>query len=194
MSLDGYYIEDLTEGMTAVFGKTITDADILMFAGVSGDTNPVHLNEEFALGTAFHGRIAHGMLTASLISTVLGTKLPGPGCIYLSQNLKFLAPVRAGDTVRAEVTIRSIDREKTPRHLRHRLQGRRQGGARGRGAHHGARAGRQPPRRLSSARRAPAAALAGEVGAAPALPAGSPPAPPRRLPARLFTGPWPHGT
>ena len=66
MGLDGYYIEDLTEGMTAVFGKTITDADILMFAGVSGDTNPVHLNEEFALGTAFHGRIAHGMLTASL--------------------------------------------------------------------------------------------------------------------------------
>ena len=106
MSLDGYYIEDLTEGMTAVFGKTITDADILMFAGVSGDTNPVHLNEEFASGTAFQGRIAHGMLTASLISTVLGTKLPGPGCIYLSQTLKFMAPVRA------EVTITSIDRER----------------------------------------------------------------------------------
>ncbi len=156
MSLDGYYIEDLTEGMTAVFGKTITDADILMFAGVSGDTNPVHLNEEFALGTAFHGRIAHGMLTASLISTVLGTKLPGPGCIYLSQNLKFLAPVRAGDTVRAEVTIRSIDREKRPRGLRHRLQGRRQDGALGRGAHDGAApAGRA--RRLSFTRRAPAA-------------------------------------
>ena len=85
MSFDGYYIEDLSEGMTAVFGKTITDADILMFAGVSRDTNPVHLNEEFALGTAFQGRIAHGMLTASLISTVLGTKLPGPGCIYLTQ-------------------------------------------------------------------------------------------------------------
>ena len=112
MSLDGYYIEDLTEGMTAVFGKTITDADILMFAGVSGDTNPVHLNEEFAAGTSFQGRIAHGMLTASLISTVLGTKLPGPGCIYLSQTLKFMAPVRSGDTVRAEVTITSIDRER----------------------------------------------------------------------------------
>ena len=112
MSEHGYYIEDLTEGMTAVFGKTITDADILMFAGVSGDTNPVHLNEEFASGTAFQGRIAHGMLTASLISTVLGTKLPGPGCIYLSQTLKFMAPVRAGDTVRAEVTITSIDRER----------------------------------------------------------------------------------
>ena len=110
MSLDGYFIEDLSEGMTAVFGKTITDADILMFAGVSGDTNPVHLNEEFAAGTAFQGRIAHGMLTASLISTVLGTKLPGPGCVYLSQNLKFLAPVRVGDTVRAEVTITAIDR------------------------------------------------------------------------------------
>ena len=104
MSLHGYYIEDLEPGMTAAFGKTITDADILMFAGVSGDTNPVHLNEEFAMGTPFQGRIAHGMLTASLISTVLGTKLPGPGCVYLSQNLKFLAPVRAGDTVRAEVT------------------------------------------------------------------------------------------
>ncbi|MGE3294587.1 MAG: MaoC family dehydratase, partial [Geminicoccaceae bacterium] len=86
MSLDGYFIEDLSEGMTAVFGKTITDADILMFAGVSGDTNPVHLNEEFAAGTPFQGRIAHGMLTASLISTVLGTKLPGPGCVYLSQS------------------------------------------------------------------------------------------------------------
>src|SRR3954467_10095269 len=112
MSLDGYYIEDLTEGMTAVFGKTITDADILMFAGVSGDTNPVHLNEEFAAGTAFQGRIAHGMLTASLISTVLGTKLPGPGCVYLSQNMKFLAPVRAGDTVRAEVLLKTVDRER----------------------------------------------------------------------------------
>ena len=98
--------------MTAAFGKTVTDADVLMFAGVSGDTNPVHLNEEFAIGTPFGGRIAHGMLTASLISTVFGTKLPGPGCIYLSQTLKFLAPVRVGETVRAEVTIKSIDRER----------------------------------------------------------------------------------
>ena len=112
MALNGYYIEDLTEGMTAAFGKTVTDADVLMFAGVSGDTNPVHLNEEFAIGTPFGGRIAHGMLTASLISTVFGTKLPGPGCIYLSQTLKFLAPVRVGETVRAEVTIKSIDRER----------------------------------------------------------------------------------
>ena len=112
MVLNGYYIEELDEGMTAAFGKTITDADILMFAGVSGDTNPVHLNEEFALGTPFAGRIAHGMLTASLISTVLGTKLPGPGSIYLSQSLKFKAPVRIGDTVRARITITALDKEK----------------------------------------------------------------------------------
>jgi 3-hydroxybutyryl-CoA dehydratase len=110
--LHGYYIDELEEGMTAAFGKTITDADILMFAGVSGDTNPVHLNEEFAAGTPFHGRIVHGMLTASLISTVLGTKLPGPGCIYISQSMRFLAPVRAGDTVRAEVLLKSVDRER----------------------------------------------------------------------------------
>lgn len=112
MSEHGLYLEDLTVGMTAVFGKTITDADILMFAGVSGDTNPVHLNEEFACGTAFQGRIAHGMLTASLISTVIGTKLPGPGCVYVSQTMRFLAPVRAGDTVRAVVTVLDINNER----------------------------------------------------------------------------------
>ncbi len=112
MPLDGYYIEDLEPGMTATFGKTITDADILMFAGVSGDTNPVHLNEEFAAGTPFQGRIVHGMLTASLISTVLGTKLPGPGCIYLSQNIKFLAAVMIGDTVEARATVADINTDK----------------------------------------------------------------------------------
>jgi 3-hydroxybutyryl-CoA dehydratase len=112
MDEHGYYLEDLKPGMSAVFGKTITEADILMFAGVSGDTNPVHLNEEFAGGTAFHGRIAHGMLTASFISTVIGTKLPGPGCIYLSQSLKFLAPVRSGDTVRAAVTVKEVNLER----------------------------------------------------------------------------------
>jgi 3-hydroxybutyryl-CoA dehydratase len=105
----GYYVEDLEPGMTAVFGKTITDADILMFAGVSGDTNPVHLNEEFASATPFKGRIAHGMLTASLISTVLGTKLPGAGAVYVSQTMRFLAPVRAGETVRAIVTVKEVE-------------------------------------------------------------------------------------
>ncbi len=106
--LHGHYLEDLTVGMTALYAKTINSADITLFAGVSGDINPVHLNQEFAAGTEFEGCIAHGMLTASLISTVLGTKLPGPGCVYLSQNLKFLAPVRAGDTVRARATITEI--------------------------------------------------------------------------------------
>jgi len=109
---NGYFIEDLEVGMSASFGKTITDADILMFSGVSGDTNPVHLDEEFAGATMFEGRIAHGILVGSLISTVLGTRLPGPGAVYVSQTLKFLAPVRAGDTVRARVKITEIDREK----------------------------------------------------------------------------------
>lgn len=107
-----HYIDDLEAGMTAVYGKTITEADILMFAGASGDTNPVHLDEEFASETMFEGRIAHGLLVASFISTVLGTRLPGPGCIYVSQNLKFMAPVRPGDTVKARVTLTEVDKEK----------------------------------------------------------------------------------
>ena len=106
--LHGYYFEEMEVGMTDVFGKTITDADILMFAGVSGDTNPVHLNHEFASPTMFEGRIAHGMLSASFISTVVGTKMPGPGCIYVGQNLRFKAPVKAGDTVMARVTVEEI--------------------------------------------------------------------------------------
>mgnify|MGYP001257491770 FL=1 len=110
--LNGYYFEDLEEGMTDVFAKTITDADIIGFAGVSGDINPLHLNHEFASGTIFKGRIAHGMLTASLISTVIGTKLPGPGCIYVSQNLRFRAPVRIGDTVTATCMVTKLIPEK----------------------------------------------------------------------------------
>ena len=110
--LTGFFLEDLFIGQTAVYARTVTDADIVLYAGVSGDTNPVHLNQEFATTTMFQGRIAHGMLTASLISTVLGTKLPGPGCIYLSQNLKFRAPVRPGDTVQARVTVTEVFPEK----------------------------------------------------------------------------------
>ncbi|WP_448188823.1 MaoC family dehydratase [Azospirillum sp. sgz301742] len=110
--LDGHYIEDLSIGMTAAYAKTITDADIVLFAGISGDTNPVHLNQEYASGTMFQGRIAHGMLSAGFISAVLGTKLPGPGCIYISQTLKFKAPVRSGDTVTARGTITEIIPEK----------------------------------------------------------------------------------
>lgn len=105
----GYYLEDLAVGMSASYAKTVTDADIVLFAGVSGDVNPVHLDADYANGTAFKGRIVHGLLTASFISAVLGTKLPGPGCIYVSQNLKFKAPVRIGDTVRARVTVTAID-------------------------------------------------------------------------------------
>ena len=110
--LRGKYIDEIYEGMTAVFSKTVTEADIVLFAGVSGDTNPVHLDEEYARPTMFKGRIAHGMLTAGFISAVFGTKLPGPGCIYMSQSLKFKAPVRAGDTVVARVTATTVDREK----------------------------------------------------------------------------------
>ncbi len=109
---DGLYIEDLTVGQTAVFAKTVTEADIVLFAGITGDTNPAHLNEEYASASMFKGRIAHGMLAAGFISAVLGTKLPGPGTIYLSQSLKFKAPVRIGDTVVARVTITAIVPEK----------------------------------------------------------------------------------
>lgn len=110
--IHGYYFEDLSVGMTASYAKTITETDIVLFAGISGDVNPVHLNHEFATDTMFEGRIAHGMLTASFISTVLGTKLPGPGCIYLRQDLRFLAPVRPGDTVHAKITITEVNTEK----------------------------------------------------------------------------------
>ena len=108
----GYFIEDLSVGMSASFQKTVTEADIVLFAGVSGDTNPVHINEEYAKTTFFKGRIAHGMLGAAYISTVLGTRMPGPGAIYVSQNLRFRAPVRAGDTVTARVTVAEIIQEK----------------------------------------------------------------------------------
>ena len=108
-SVGGYNIEDLQPGMTASVAKTVTEADIVLFAGVSTDVNPAHLNEEFAKGTQFGGRIAHGMLSASFISAVLANKLPGAGCVYLAQTLKFKAPVRIGDTVRATVTVREVN-------------------------------------------------------------------------------------
>ena len=108
----GYYIEDLAVGMTAVFGKTISEADVTLFAGVSGDTNPLHLNAEYAAATRFEGRVAHGMLTASLISAAIATRLPGAGAIYLGQSLRFTAPVRLGDTVTARVTVIGVDGER----------------------------------------------------------------------------------
>jgi len=111
-SMHGYFIEDLKPGMSATYARTVTEADIVIFAGVSGDDNPVHLNEEFARQTMFKGRIAHGMLSASYISTVVGTRLPGPGCIYVGQTLKFKAPVRSGDTVTTRAEVREVFVEK----------------------------------------------------------------------------------
>ena len=108
----GYYLEDLSVGMSEAFAKTVTDADILGFADITGDTNPVHLDHDFAAGTMFKERIAHGMLSASFISAVLGTRLPGPGCIYLSQSLRFRAPVMIGDYVEASATVKEVNREK----------------------------------------------------------------------------------
>ncbi|MDO5706452.1 MAG: MaoC family dehydratase [Paracoccus sp. (in: a-proteobacteria)] len=107
--LNGYDVEDLSEGMSATFAKTITEADIILFAGASGDNNAIHINEEFAQATPFGGRIAHGFLTASTISAAIANKLPGPGTIYLSQQMNFRAPVRPGDTVHATVTVRGLD-------------------------------------------------------------------------------------
>ncbi len=107
-----YYIEDLKPGMSESFSKTVTARDIELFGEVSGDVNPVHFDEEFARGTIFKGRIAHGMLSASYISTVLGMKMPGPGTIFLSLTTRFKAPVRIGDIVTATCTVREVVTEK----------------------------------------------------------------------------------
>jgi 3-hydroxybutyryl-CoA dehydratase len=102
----------LAIGTTAELRKTITDQDIVRFAEIVGDNNPVHLDEEYAAKTMFKKRIAHGMLCGGLISAVIGTKLPGPGTIYLSQSLRFTAPVYIGDTVTAKVTVSKIREDK----------------------------------------------------------------------------------
>ncbi len=109
------YIEDLKIGMTRHLRKQITDRDITLFAEVSTDNNPVHMDDEYAKETIFKGRIAHGMITAGLISAVIGEQLPGHGTVYMGQTLKFMAPVRPGDTVMAEVEVREID------HMRRRV-------------------------------------------------------------------------
>jgi 3-hydroxybutyryl-CoA dehydratase len=106
------YFEDLQVGQSASTAKTITEADILMFAAVSTDTNPVHIDAEAAAKTPFGERIAHGMLSAGLISAVLGTRLPGAGTIYMGQTLRFRAPVKIGDTVTATVEVATLDPEK----------------------------------------------------------------------------------
>ncbi|MFN7901941.1 MAG: MaoC family dehydratase [Holosporales bacterium] len=108
----GFFLEELSVGQTATFAKKVTEDLIRTFAEVCGDHNPVHLDAEFAKTTIFKERIAHGMLGASFISTAIGVHLPGPGTIYLGQNLKFKAPVKINDTVTAKVEVISIDMEK----------------------------------------------------------------------------------
>jgi len=112
-TIDQLQIEDSEE-----FTKTISESDIYLFAGITGDLNPAHINEEYAKNTFFKGRIAHGMLMGGFISTVIGMKLPGPGSIYREQQLKFLAPVRMGDTITARVEIQKINTEKNKIRLR----------------------------------------------------------------------------
>ncbi|MBR2983898.1 MAG: MaoC family dehydratase [Clostridia bacterium] len=104
--------DELKIGMTAETTKTITETDVVLFAGLSTDINPLHINEEYAKTTVFGGRIAHGILVSGLISATLANKLPGPGCIYLGQDLKFTAPVRINDTITAKVEITSLREDK----------------------------------------------------------------------------------
>jgi 3-hydroxybutyryl-CoA dehydratase len=107
-----HYLEDLSVGQSARYSRTITESDIQQFGAVSGDLNPLHFDEDYAKGTIFRGRIAHGMLSASFLSTVLGTQLPGAGSIFLSATIRFKAPVRIGDTVEAICTVREIVAQK----------------------------------------------------------------------------------
>ncbi|MFN3585304.1 MaoC family dehydratase [Phenylobacterium sp.] len=107
--MKGFFFDELSVGQSAEMTRTVGAADIEAFAAVSGDENPVHLDEAYAKGTAFGERIAHGMLSGAYISAVLGTKLPGPGAIYLSQSLRFRRPVHIGDVVTARVTVKALD-------------------------------------------------------------------------------------
>ena len=102
------YFEDLSVGMSETYSKTVKSSDVIGFAEISGDRNPIHLSEHFAAKTQFGSRIAHGLYTASLLSALIGTRLPGPGAIYLSQTLTFHAPVRIGDTVEASVVVAEL--------------------------------------------------------------------------------------
>lgn len=110
--MQGLFLEDLSVGQSAELVRTVAEADIVAFAEVTGDNNPVHLDADYAAGTGFGERIAHGMLSAGYISAVLGTTLPGPGAIYLSQTLAFKRPVKIGAEVTARVTVTAIDEAK----------------------------------------------------------------------------------
>jgi len=116
------YFEDLSVGVTESYSKTVKSSDVVGFAELTGDRNPIHLSEHFAAKTPFKGRIAHGLYTASLISAVIGTRLPGPGAIYISQTLRFLAPVKIGDTVEAIVEVAELIAEKQRAKLKCRCQ------------------------------------------------------------------------
>lgn len=110
--MTGYTINDLKVGQKSSFTKTISETDVYLFAGISGDINPAHINAEYAKGTPFKQRIAHGILSGALISAVIGVQLPGPGTIYASQTLNFLAPVYFGDTITSTVEVKEIIKEK----------------------------------------------------------------------------------
>ena len=112
LALRTLFFEDLSVGMTEKLSKTIASSDVVGFAEVTGDRNPIHLSEHFAAKTPFGTRIAHGLYTASLISAVLGTRLPGPGAVYISQTLNFRAPVKIGDAVEVTVTVAELIPEK----------------------------------------------------------------------------------
>ena len=138
LTLRTLYFEDLTVGMTEKLSKTISSSDVVGFAEVTGDRNPIHLSEHFAAQTPFKTRIAHGLYTASLISAVLGTRLPGPGAVYISQTLNFRAPVKIGDVVEVTVTVAELNPERYRARLTCHLRGRRRSRARRRGLGKGA--------------------------------------------------------
>ena len=108
----GKTIDQIQVGDADEFSKTVSESDVYLFAGVTGDLNPAHVDETFAAGTFFKERIAHGMLSAGFVSTVIGTRLPGPGTIYMSQSLRFTAPVKFGDTITARVEVTEVLPEK----------------------------------------------------------------------------------
>lgn len=112
MFLNQVPIDDIRVGMKSSYSQTITDADIKMFAAISGDRNPAHMDAEYAEASRFKKRIAHGLLTASFFSAIFGTKIPGEGCVYVSQTLNFKRPVYIDDTVVAQVTVTKVDLEK----------------------------------------------------------------------------------
>lgn len=110
--MHGYFIEDLDVGMSAGISKSFAARDLAMYSELSTDDNPLHMNEEFASRTRTGGPVLHGMITASLISAIIGTRLPGPGCLWMSQQMRFLAPVRVGETVHASAKVTQVDADK----------------------------------------------------------------------------------